>query len=198
MTAHENSSFFNAKMSALTQLLQELSYLRCLVFVEKKTLLEQINERLIAAKLEALLIHGSLSQSSRIKLMNQVNQSKIILASDLLARGIDIELDLVILFDARNNETFWHRIGRTGRYNKMGVAISLDDVEGWEAYDREKVQLNLNEIETSFDRSKEWYGKYLTELGTWNETTLEKEIEQGQEYRYFDEEKFNARKRRKE
>lgn len=99
-----------------------------MVFVEKKTLLEQINERLIASKLDALLIHGSLSQSSRIKLMNQVNQSKIILASDLLARGIDIELDLVILFDAKNNDTFWHRIGRTGRYNKMGVAISLDDI----------------------------------------------------------------------
>jgi superfamily II DNA/RNA helicase len=95
---------------------------------------------LIAAKLDALLIHGSLSQSSRIKLMNQVNQANIILASDLLARGIDIELDLVILFDAKNNDTFWHRIGRTGRYNKMGVAISLDDVEGWQPYSQEKVQ----------------------------------------------------------
>jgi len=50
------------------------------------------------------------------------------MASDLLARGIDIELDLVILFDAKMNDTFWHRIGRTGRYNKMGVAVSLDNV----------------------------------------------------------------------
>lgn len=95
---------------------------------------------MITAELDALLIHGSLSQSARIKLMNQINQSKIILASDLLARGIDIELDLVILFDAKNNDTFWHRIGRTGRYNKLGVAISLDDIEGWQPYDKSKVQ----------------------------------------------------------
>lgn len=100
--------------------------------------------------------------------MNQINQSKIILASDLLARGIDIELDLVILFDAKNNDTFWHRIGRTGRYNKMGVAISLDNVEDWQLYERELVQRNLEEIGVTFNKSKEWYGKYLTEIGNWN------------------------------
>jgi superfamily II DNA/RNA helicase len=43
----ENNSFFNAKTAVLIHILQELSYLRCLIFVEKKTLLEQINERLI-------------------------------------------------------------------------------------------------------------------------------------------------------
>ena len=61
-------------------------------------------------------------------MMNQINSSKIIVASDLLARGIDIELDLVILFDAKLNDTFWHRIGRTGRYDKMVVAVGLDNV----------------------------------------------------------------------
>ena len=78
--------------------------------------------------MEPLLIHGSLAQASRIKLMNQINHSSIILASDLLARGIDLELDLVILFDAKRSDTFWHRIGRTGRFGKLGVAISLDDI----------------------------------------------------------------------
>jgi hypothetical protein len=45
----------------------------------------------------------------------------------------------------------------------------------------------LNEIELTFNKSKEFYGKYLTEIGTWNEATLEKEIEFNQEYKYFDE-----------
>jgi superfamily II DNA/RNA helicase len=76
--------------------------------------------------------------------MNQINHSKIIIASDLLARGIDIELDLVILFDAKRNDTFWHRIGRTGRYGKMGVAISLDNVEDWEEYEQNAVQQQLD------------------------------------------------------
>lgn len=67
--------------------------------------------------------------------MNQINHSRIIIASDLLARGIDLEIDLVILFDAKKNDTFWHRIGRTGRFGKLGVAISLDNIEDWELYD---------------------------------------------------------------
>lgn len=58
-------------------------------------------------------------------MMNRINSTKIILASDLLARGIDIKLDLVILFDVRQCDTFWHRIGRTGRYGRTGVAVSL-------------------------------------------------------------------------
>ncbi len=59
-----------------------------------------------------------------------MNDSKIILSSDLLARGIDFVLDLVVLFDAKQNDTFWHRIGRTGRFGRSGVAISLDKI-GW-------------------------------------------------------------------
>jgi|JI10StandDraft_1071094.scaffolds.fasta_scaffold1958860_1 superfamily II DNA/RNA helicase len=61
-------------------------------------------------------------------MMNCVNNSKIIIASDLLSRGIDIRLDLVILFDARQGDTFWHRIGRTGRYGRTGVVISMDSI----------------------------------------------------------------------
>lgn len=61
-------------------------------------------------------------------MMNRINSTKIILASDLLARGIDIKLDLVILFDVRHSDTFWHRIGRTGRYGRTGVAVSLEKV----------------------------------------------------------------------
>jgi len=60
--------------------------------------------------------------------MNQANKANIIISSDLLARGIDLVLDLVILYDAHLNETFWHRIGRTGRFGRVGVAISLDKV----------------------------------------------------------------------
>lgn len=75
-----------------------------------------------------MLIHGSLSQAARFRMMNQINNTKIIIASDLLSRGIDIKLDLVILFDAKQSDTFWHRIGRTGRYGRTGVAISLDQI----------------------------------------------------------------------
>lgn len=79
-------------------------------------------------------------------MMNRINNTKIIIASDLLSRGIDIRVDLVILFDARQSDTFWHRIGRTGRYGRTGVAISLDYIEDkeWLSFNREEVNLILN------------------------------------------------------
>ena len=77
--------------------------------------------------------------------MNQANKSKIVISSDLLARGIDLVLDLVILFDANINETFWHRIGRTGRFGRVGVVVSLDRIEGWQGYDKERINEILGE-----------------------------------------------------
>lgn len=58
----------------------------------------------------------------------------------------------------------------------MGVAISLDDVEGWEVYTHGVVQGYLDQIGMTFNKGKEWYGKFLTEIGNWNETNVEKEI----------------------
>jgi superfamily II DNA/RNA helicase len=60
--------------------------------------------------------------------MNQANKASIIVSSDLLARGIDLVLDMVVLYDAHINETFWHRIGRTGRFGRIGVVVSLDRI----------------------------------------------------------------------
>lgn len=54
-------------------------------------------------------------------------------------------LDLVILFDANINETFWHRIGRTGRFGRVGVVVSLDRIEGWQGYDKERINEILGE-----------------------------------------------------
>ena len=56
--------------------------------------------------------------------MNEISHSKLIISSDLLARGIDLQIDLVVLFDAKQNDTFWHRIGRTGRFGRAGVVVS--------------------------------------------------------------------------
>lgn len=67
-------------------------------------------------------------------MMNCINTTKIILASDLLSRGIDIKIDLVILFDARCNDTLWHRIGRTGRYGRTGVVVALEEVDSRRDY----------------------------------------------------------------
>ena len=71
-------------------------------------------------------------------------QSRILLSTDLLSRGIDIQqLSLVINFDIpRSKETYIHRIGRSGRYGRKGVAINLVT---------ERDMQNLEEIKTFYN-----------------------------------------------
>ena len=74
-------------------------------------------------------ISGDRTVDERNKIMNDFRSGtlRILLSSDLLARGIDIQqLSLVINFDLpREKETYIHRIGRSGRYGRKGVAINL-------------------------------------------------------------------------
>jgi superfamily II DNA/RNA helicase len=84
--------------------------------------------------------------------------SRILIATDLLARGIDIQqVSLVINFDIPNNmENYIHRIGRSGRYGRKGVSINF--VTDYEAE-------RLKEIETFYNTSIEElpmdFSKYL-------------------------------------
>ena len=74
-------------------------------------------------------IHGDLLTSDRNKVMDDFKngKSRILLSTDLLSRGIDIQqLSLVINFDLpMSKETYIHRIGRSGRYGRKGVSINL-------------------------------------------------------------------------
>lgn len=125
-------SLFTQKLDLTKLMLSNLTFLKCLIFVEKKAQIPQVFQAL--KSFDPLLIHGSLSQATRIKLMNQINTHKVIITSDLLARGIDIVVDLIILFNSGGGDNFWHRVGRTGRIGRKGVVISLDEIEGWEEY----------------------------------------------------------------
>ena len=75
------------------------------------------------------MIHGELTTDERKKTMTEFKggQTRILLSTDLLSRGIDIQqLSLVINFDLpRTKETYIHRIGRSGRYGRKGVAINF-------------------------------------------------------------------------
>ena len=92
------------------------------------------------------MIHGELTSEERKKTMNEFKsgQSRILLSTDLLSRGIDIQqLSLVINFDLpRSKETYIHRIGRSGRYGRKGVAIN---------FVTERDMQNLEEIKTFYN-----------------------------------------------
>ena len=75
------------------------------------------------------MIHGNLMTNEREHIMNQFRQGeiRILLSTDLLSRGIDVQqLSLVINYDLPiQKETYIHRIGRSGRYGRKGVAINF-------------------------------------------------------------------------
>ncbi|MBR9829844.1 MAG: DEAD/DEAH box helicase [Oceanospirillales bacterium] len=81
------------------------------------------------------VLHGDMSQDERKHVMNLMREGKIniLVATDVAARGLDIQgLDMVINFDmARSGDEHLHRVGRTGRQDNKGLAVSLIDHSEW-------------------------------------------------------------------
>ncbi len=121
------------KISLLTQLLEEYSQDSVLVFSRTKHGADKIVKKLGKVHIKAAAIHGNKSQNARQRALGAFKDGKlkILVATDIAARGIDVdELSKVINYDLPNiPETYVHRIGRTGRANASGVALSFCDIE---------------------------------------------------------------------
>lgn len=102
---------------------------KCIVFVKTKHGADKLVKQLLLLGMSSTAIHGNKSQNYRNNALAAFknNKSKILIATDIAARGIDIEqLPLVINFDLPNiPETYVHRIGRTGRAGNLGKAVSF-------------------------------------------------------------------------
>lgn len=132
--AIEQSLYFvdkENKRKLLIYLLQNKSIRSALVFTRTKHGADRVARELLAAKINALAIHGDKSQNARQLALNSFKHgtARVLVATDIAARGIDIdELSHVINFDLPNiPETYVHRIGRTGRAGASGIAISFCD-----------------------------------------------------------------------
>ena len=115
----------------LRHLLQEHGWSRVLVFVSTKHAADHVAVKLQRAGLAAAALHGDLSQGTRTRVLTEFKdqQLKILVATDLAARGIDIaDLAAVVNYDLPRSPTeYLHRIGRTGRAGHSGVALSFID-----------------------------------------------------------------------
>ena len=113
----------------LRHLIQENQWSRVLVFVATKYAAEHVAEKLRQAGLVAAALHGDLSQGARSRALAnfKAGNVRVLLATDLAARGIDIlRLPVVVNFDLpRSAVDYTHRIGRTGRAGETGLAISF-------------------------------------------------------------------------
>ncbi|MHB2169766.1 DEAD/DEAH box helicase [Alsobacter sp. R-9] len=121
------------KQALLTKLLDDRSIARALVFTRTKHGADRVVRRLAASGIPAAAIHGNKSQPQREKALADFRDghSRLLVATDIAARGIDVDgVTHVINFDLPNvPESYVHRIGRTARAGAAGIAISFCDSE---------------------------------------------------------------------
>jgi ATP-dependent RNA helicase RhlE len=121
------------KRSLLLHILKDSSIPTALVFTRTKHGADKVAQGLVRAGIRAEAIHGNKTQNARQRaLLNfKSRHTRILVATDIAARGIDIdELTHVINFELPNvPETYVHRIGRTGRAGASGTALSFCDQE---------------------------------------------------------------------
>jgi ATP-dependent RNA helicase RhlE len=121
------------KRSLLLHLLKDKSIETALVFTRTKHGADKVAKDLNRAGVTAEAIHGNKSQNARQRALSnfKAKQTRVLVATDIAARGIDIDdLSHVINFELPNiPETYVHRIGRTGRAGASGIAFSFCDSE---------------------------------------------------------------------
>lgn len=117
------------KEKLVVKLIEEEDAQRVIVFCNTRLQCQKVSNILRANKLVSEYIHGEVSQSDRKQVMNRFTDGKIrvLVATDVAARGLDIkDVDLVINFTiAFTGDEHVHRVGRTGRQDKTGLAITL-------------------------------------------------------------------------
>eukprot|EP01132_Coremiostelium_polycephalum_P005819 gene5819-7243_t len=120
---------FQNKVSSLKLVLQQMSFYQAIIFCNNRIRAEELLRLLNREGWPSSYISGSQSQSVRLQTMSALKQFKlrILISTDLISRGIDIErVNLIVNFDLpRDFETYFHRIGRTGRFGTYGVALTL-------------------------------------------------------------------------
>ena len=119
------------KSEVLRNLLRQEGFDKVLVFGRTKWGMEKLSKSLLTQGFKVASIHGNKSQNQRQRALDQFkrNEIQVLLATDVASRGLDIEdVTHVINYDQpASYEDYIHRIGRTGRANKNGIALTFVD-----------------------------------------------------------------------
>lgn len=117
------------KLDALVLLLSMYEPKLSMIFCNTKRMVDELTEALTAKGFKASGIHGDMKQAARTQVMDRFKSGKtpILIATDVAARGIDVDdIDAVFNYDIpQDNEYYIHRIGRTGRAGKKGIAFTF-------------------------------------------------------------------------
>lgn len=117
------------KFDVLCEIYEIISVSQCIIYCNTIQQLNNLSHALIKNDFSVTCIHGSMDTNQRNEIMTRFRNgdSRILLSTDLLSRGIDIQqVSLVINYDIPSNyESYIHRIGRSGRYGRKGVSINI-------------------------------------------------------------------------
>jgi translation initiation factor 4A len=117
------------KFDCLCDIYGNLSVSQTIIYCNSKRKADWIREKLLAKGFTVECIHGDMKQTERDDILNSFRsgQHRILLATDIISRGIDIQqVSLVINYDMpKFKETYIHRIGRSGRFGRKGLSINF-------------------------------------------------------------------------
>ena len=148
------------KLDVLLDLYNIISSTQAIIFCNTIRKVTWLTEQLTEKNFSITTIHGKMSQSDRNLVVDDFRKSKtrLLLTTDLLARGIDIpQVNLVVNYDLPiNKETYIHRIGRCGRFGKKGLSITMvkmEDNNDVKLLNKMKnyYKLDINEIPENID-----------------------------------------------
>jgi ATP-dependent RNA helicase DeaD len=138
----------NQRDDAIVNLLESENYDKCLIFCRMKREVDRLGEYLSALGFGVVALHGDVEQMQREQIVRDYRRSKvkIMIATDIVARGIDIK-DITHVFNYHipfDPQSYVHRIGRTGRAGKSGQAITLVTTDEFNELKRIKKEVGAN------------------------------------------------------
>lgn len=163
------------RLAALTRLFETEPIVSAMVFARTRLSTGELANELIGLGYTAEVLNGDLGQDARERVLKRfrTNQVKVLVATDVAARGLDIDhVSHVFNYDLpQDPEGYVHRIGRTGRAGKTGIAISLlTPKERWllrkiEAYTKQ--QLTHTNLPTREDIQRKRDRQLVEQIGVW-------------------------------
>jgi len=147
------------KFDTLCDLYDTLTITQAVIFCNTRRKVEWLTEKMRKANFTVVCMHGDMTQNERDTIMTSFRsgENRVLITTDIWARGIDVaQVSLVINYDLPNNrELYIHRIGRSGRYGRKGVAINfvksddiriLRDIEMFYATQIDEMPMNVADL----------------------------------------------------
>jgi len=117
------------KLDTLCDLYDTLNITQAVIFCNTRRKVDWLTDKMRQREFTVSSTHGDIGQKEREVILNEfrTGSSRVLITTDLLARGIDVQqVSLVINYDLpKNLENYIHRIGRSGRFGRKGVAINF-------------------------------------------------------------------------